>query len=285
MSSPSVVLYDYDAWQLDSTTRLRPERFFSMIEGQKVIYTARTMQDAHLLKNLLADERIQAIVLNEVLPGGSGVEGVGWATAARVVVAEKDALRARQIAVKFDRKMASSPGKLEGIELPEEPPVVLDEWPRCPECDAPRLTRCPVCGTAGTNFLPADSDFIGLPELDEAAKASAACSCGPDGCTPATATRETSHDEEEEDHVPPATDDHEAEPRTTLMCPTCDEPFEPQYPRRCEWCGHEFDDGYEVALAEGPAEEVGSHAILVILGLLALAAGLMAYFTFIVSPP
>lgn len=252
-----------------------------MIEGQKVVYTARTMQDAHLLKNLLADERIRAVVLNEVLQGGSGVDLVGWATAARVMVAEKDAVRARQIAVKFDRKMASSPGKLEGIQLPEEPPVVLDEWPRCPECDAPRLTRCPVCGTAGTNFLPADCDFIGLPELDEAAKASAACSCGPDGCAPAAAESAVAP---VDDH-PPVTDDDEPEPRKTmLMCPTCDEPFEPQYPRRCEWCGHEFGDGYNVALAEGPAEEVGSRAILVILGLLALAAGLVAYFMFIVSP-
>ena len=67
-----------------------------------------------------------------------------------------------------------------------------------------------------------------------------------------------------------------------LICPTCDEPFEPQYPRRCEWCGHEFHDGYDAALRDDPAEEIGSRTILVILGLLALTLALVAYFMLIV---
>lgn len=251
-----------------------------MIEGQKVIYTARTMQDAHLLKNLLADQRIQAIVLNEALPGGSGGDLVGWATAARVVVAEKDAVRARQIAVKFDRKMASSPGKLEGVQLPQEPPIVLEHWPRCPECDAPRLTRCPICGTAGSHFPQADTGFLGLPESDEAARPSAGCGCGPGGCTPSGAAAEPVPD----DAHRLATDEAEPEvPETMLICTTCDEPFEPEYPRRCEWCGHQFPDGLDVDVPQVEVEHISARAVAVIIGLLAVAIALVAYFMLIVQ--
>ena len=64
-----------------------------MADKSTVIYAGRTMQDAHLLRNLLADEGIQALVINDLLQGGSGVDIVGWPTAARVVVAEQDAPR------------------------------------------------------------------------------------------------------------------------------------------------------------------------------------------------
>ena len=72
----------------------------------QVIYAAANMQQAYLLKSVLADRGIVAIVANGMLQGGSGVDMVGWPTLARVVVAECDAVLARQIALEFDRRTA-----------------------------------------------------------------------------------------------------------------------------------------------------------------------------------
>ncbi len=165
-----------------------------MIEGQTVIYTARTVQDAHQLKNLLAEERIEAVVLTDTALTdtsqlGLGVDAAGWATGARVVVAEEDARRARQLAVRFDRKAASATGRAEDAvagegSMTEESPMVLDVWPKCPECDARRWTRCPICNTTGRDFPAVDMGFIWIPGPDGAASESPGGSCGPQGCTP-----------------------------------------------------------------------------------------------------
>jgi len=72
----------------------------------KVIYAARTMQEAHLLKDHLEENGIRAMVTNSSLEGGSGVDILGWPTLARVAVNEEDAAAARQIALQFDRHFA-----------------------------------------------------------------------------------------------------------------------------------------------------------------------------------
>ena len=73
-----------------------------MSQEQTVIYTAGTMQEAHLLKDVLAEAGIEATVSNELLEGGAGVGAVGRLTDAQVVVGEEDAEEARRIALYFD---------------------------------------------------------------------------------------------------------------------------------------------------------------------------------------
>ncbi len=246
-----------------------------MSKQQTVIYHARTPQDAHLLRNLLAQQQIEAVVLGAALKAGLGGDALGWAGSAQVAVAEDDAERARQIALEFDREAAASAASptAEGPQ-PEAPVTAMlaDAWPRCPECGAPRSTRCPICGTAGSDFSPADMGFVWIPEPEDAGQGSPSCSCGPGGCTPAAAETEST-----------GTDQSQPEkPAELLMCPTCDEPFPPQYPRLCEWCGHQFADGFAIDLPQGPIEQINSRVIAVIVGLLALAAAMVAYLMFIV---
>ena len=62
-----------------------------MADQPTVIYVAGSLQQAHMLKNLLAEQGIEAVVTNETLEKGSGVDYVGWSTLARVVVDEADA--------------------------------------------------------------------------------------------------------------------------------------------------------------------------------------------------
>lgn len=241
-----------------------------MSEEPTVIYTARTMQEAHLLKNRLAEERIKAVVLNEALEGGSGVDAVGWTTAARVAVAQSDARRARRIAMEFERAGSSAPGEADN----EATAMLVDDWPRCPECGEMRLTRCPVCHTAGTDFAPADMEFT-LISGPQGGAAAACTGCAPGGCAatdvPADADAEMiDHRQEDESPV------------LLLMCHTCDEPFRPEHLRVCEWCGHEFPDGFETEMPSDPVEEIEPRVIAVAVGLLVLLLLIAVYFILVV---
>jgi hypothetical protein len=146
-------------------------------------------------------------------------------------------------------------------------------WPQCPQCDALRITKCPVCETAGTDFPQADPEFIGTPGLAETAQPMS-CGCGSGGCPSG--------------HAPDAADPREAPPSEAdapplmLICSTCDEPFVPEHPRRCEWCGHEFEDGYDVEpKSREPGEPISGRAIAVIVGLLVLGIVFVAYFAWL----
>jgi len=169
-----------------------------MSQKQTVIYAAGTVQEAYLLKDVLAEAGIVATVTNEVLEGGAGVDVVGWVTAARVVVGEEDAEGARRIALYFDGVKGELPDDLtgetnladhiddsvidDGAGQGGESGVTIDVWPRCPECDAPRPTKCPICGTIGSDFHQADPDFIGPPQKGEPTECmSRGCSSG--GCS------------------------------------------------------------------------------------------------------
>ena len=261
-----------------------------MAGRQTVIYAAGTMQEAHLLRGVLAEAGIRAWVTNDVLQGGSGVDVVGWVTLARVVVADEDAETARRIALHFDgvkhelpedvlKETGVTDELVEEAAPEEEPDDTLDAWPRCPRCGEPRPTRCPICGTVGTDFPQADSHFIGTLDQGEPEDAqplkSASCGCASGGCASGEGAEEPEEPLEEPADVEP--------PGLMLMCPTCDEPFAPEFPRRCAWCEHEFEDGFEVdQFDEQPSEEVGGRVMLVVFCLMALLLAVLVYFVLLV---
>lgn len=73
-------------------------------ERHIVVYAAANLAEAYHLKNILAEDGIAAEVTNSLLEGGSGVDIVGWPTLPRLLVRERDAARARQIALNYDRR-------------------------------------------------------------------------------------------------------------------------------------------------------------------------------------
>ena len=257
-----------------------------MAMKQTVVYSARTAQDAHLLRNLLVDEGIEAVVLNAALADGAGVDAIGWSTAARVAVDEADAARARVIAAEFDRGSPALPSSTSHVSQEETTAMLLDVWPTCPACQKRRVTRCPICGTAGSDFPPADTGFSAIAELDATLAAGPETGCGPQGCSSdgCAGDHGSTISEVDDPNRPPETppsDDDTAE-TPMLMCTTCDEPFVPQYAGQCEWCGHRFDDGYAVEIDRRAPERFNARMIGVLIGLAVLGGGLMVYFLWIV---
>ena len=185
-----------------------------MDDSPIVIYEAASLEQAHLLKNLLAEEGILAFV--QSMAAGEGP--VDWPIAARVYVHENDARTAREIAMEFD--VTSGEATLTVYDEDDEE-TTDDGWPRCPSCQRRRLTRCPVCETTGTDFAEGFFPY-GAEDQDEEGAEHGAGTVG---------TREA----------------------FLVICPVCDEPFAPRHPRRCEWCGHRFGDGWETQ-ARGTTE-------------------------------
>lgn len=147
----------------------------------KVIYRARNTVEADALKSALEEAGIRAMITNAVLEGGSGVDSLGWPTLPRIAVPAEDAELARLVALEFDRSLVRA-SRPETEPSSEEPDSGFDFWwPRCPECSKPRLMQCPFCGTAGTDFRPADqveapseaeqpAGLVICPTCDEAMK-------------------------------------------------------------------------------------------------------------------
>ncbi|MBI3467244.1 MAG: DUF2007 domain-containing protein [Planctomycetes bacterium] len=215
---------------------------------QVVIYRAASLPQAQLLRNLLEDAGIEAMVVNDALQGVSGELPLGWTTLARVVVAEVDAARARRLAEDFDIVASPYPNEndADSTALTEQTPLPV--WPVCPQCDRRRTAVCPVCGTSGTDFPLGWGDATaGTVELNEA-----------------TADL--------------ATDDEEAED-LLVICPGCDESFRPGFLQRCEWCGHPFEAGVEED--RGPPELLNPRTLATIGALVIIGAALFAYFAFI----
>lgn len=50
------------------------------------------------------------------------------------------------------------------VPIPDRFQNASASWPRCPRCGAPRITKCPACGTSGTSFPAADT-LEGLPPV------------------------------------------------------------------------------------------------------------------------
>ena len=251
------------------------------LHNPTTVYSASSLQQAHFLKNLLIESGIHAMVSNELLHKGSGVDLVGLPTAVKVVVAAKDAETARRLALEFDRRTVEStePEALTGLKPDESVIEVAAPWPHCPQCDTRRTTRCPICPAFGTDFEEIDPEFagtLGLPDDTSSATdgCGSDCSCGKD---PQSAAPQAVEAEVAEPSSPET-----GPPRTVLMCSTCDEPFVPEFPRRCEWCGHVFADGYDVE-DHVQRESIPVQAMIVILGLLALLLLACAYFAWLVT--
>jgi Zn finger protein HypA/HybF involved in hydrogenase expression len=114
-----------------------------------VIYHAASPQQAHILKGVLEARGIPAWVVNDNIQVAGGELPLGWTAAACVVVGEFHAADARQIAQEFDHTTAHEPT----IEALSEPEVAeWQEWPVCPQCQAKRSVRCPICHSSGTEF-------------------------------------------------------------------------------------------------------------------------------------
>ena len=230
-----------------------------MEDSQKVVYAAKNVQQAYLLKTTLEEMGISAVVANASLDGGSGVDYVGWNTLPRVVVDEIDYQTARRIAMDFDHTGVAAAEEHAQDERQshdgqeQEAGETLHEWPSCPNCRAPRITHCPVCQTTGSDFPEADPEFVWGMGLDE--------------------IQEGGDQEGDEDH----------EEKLVLMCPTCDDPFLPEFPNRCAMCGHQFADGFEVELQSAPPEQHDTRVIALMIGMGVLLVALVGYFLWVVK--
>lgn len=66
-----------------------------------------------------------------------------------------------------------------------------------------------------------------------------------------------------------------------LLCSTCDEPFTPQFFRRCAECGSDYGNGIEEEEDEFEGEELNNRVVAVIVGVVLLLVGLLAFFSFV----
>ena len=219
------------------------------------------------------------MVVNDEMSGGAtGVPG--WTSASRVLVAEEDAVKARRIAVEFDRRGAETTSEPHSHESSAEPGRQIN-WPTCPQCGESRRTRCPICHTSGSDFEPVDMGFEWIPDLGKQGPAKST-GCGPGGCG-SNDCHSASADNEASDMPEDQLDDESREDwsKNMLICHTCDEPFAVEYSRACISCGHEFGDGIEIEPAGAPADQVGHRAALTVVALLAIIAALAAYFALV----
>jgi len=272
-----------------------------MARLETTIYTARSTRQARRLREALEAAGIEARVAEPGGPDEPGGGGAGRSAGVRVLVAEGDALTARQIAAEFAEHGPAtpsggdfgSPPAMTGATTGEpEASTLPDWWPTCPGCGAARSTACPICGTAGTRFEPIDMGFSLIEGLDDVMGASGpSCGpggCGPDGCTPGPPAADSppadasSTDVSAADSSAPEDEEGADMADRMVICPTCDEPFQPVYPKRCEWCGHEFPDGVDMPLPEGDddAADFTGRVYAVIAVLLAVALAGLLYFRF-----
>ncbi len=145
-----------------------------MREDYTVVYEARTVPEAHELIDRLGDAGIEAVVVEEVAQSQAGTDAIGFPSPFSVAVGQEEADAARHIAEAFDDEHiaqveheAQSPAATEPVE-PLDKSEESDLWPRCPECDARRITVCPICKTSGSHLPLADADYS--PPSEETAE-------------------------------------------------------------------------------------------------------------------
>jgi putative signal transducing protein len=71
--------------------------------------------------------------------------------------------------------------------------------------------------------------------------------------------------------------------RVLLYCATCDDHFLPEWFRLCPSCGHDFGEGVEVERPAGPKAPLNARAWLVLAGMLAGCAVVVAYLLWLFS--
>jgi hypothetical protein len=199
------------------------------------------------MANLLDGHGIAARVINDFFSEYSHVGELAVpGTSPSVVVPEADAEAALAIVREAEESIADAVPSPELARLEAEAGEG-GAWPACPSCGRPRLTFCPVCETAGTDFAEA---FLPEAPLD-------------------------------------VEGDERVDTRLLVICPTCDEPFAPEFPARCEWCGYRFRDGYEpppLDLQGLPAFLTGDVSLrlaMVALGIVLVLAAVLAWFYYV----
>ena len=125
-----------------------------MLDRTEIIYTAGRIDEALLLRGLLAERGIESVIENEALQGAVGGLPAGEATAPRIRVATDDADKARKIVQMFERQERQGAAPQPELIIDDE--ELWHDWPRCPQCDARRQTICPICHVAGNDFLLAE---------------------------------------------------------------------------------------------------------------------------------
>jgi len=231
-----------------------------MDDALKVIYVAASLEQARIMQSALGEEGIQAAVDNDALQGGVGELPLGWATAARVMVRERDAARARLIALDFDRHGHDAALAADDLQARADAEDQVD-WPCCPKCERRRLATCPVCETTGTAFA---QGF--LPDLSDDQ---------PHG----RHSRDTEPVDAESDE-----DETENDTPLVLLCPTCDEPFVPEFPAMCEWCGFHFADGRQPApLPRYDPSEMNARVWFVLIGLIGVCLATVVFFRYLLA--
>ncbi|MEM7315680.1 MAG: hypothetical protein AAF497_21285 [Planctomycetota bacterium] len=182
----------------------------------KVIYRARVLHQAHLLKSLLADYGIDSFVMDPDIVGSNENPN----RVPEVLVDAGNEELAVGIASLFDKHVVMNSTPLDAPALRDEisaGELVWDGWPRCPSCGEKRQTICPICQTAGNDFEKGH-----LPEEVTAA----------DIVQDLTSYE---HDVANENAV--------IHSNIILLCHGCDEPFVPRFYDHCEHCAQSFPDG------------------------------------------
>jgi hypothetical protein len=147
----------------------------SLDERQVVIFADAQPGLAYLVRNRLAEAGIESFIANESLPYGAN-ELLPAVIGPRVIVAEADADAAREIVAEFQREpkeIAAGDDRLAaaGARGKEAPPVGVAERGTladavCPQCGRARMTVCPFCHTASTDFPRADQPPLAEGDSD-----------------------------------------------------------------------------------------------------------------------
>jgi len=69
------------------------------------IYGVRDQASAHMVKAVLANEGIEAWVINDAIQGAVGLVPAGWATAPRICVTVRDRPRAIEVLAEIDERL------------------------------------------------------------------------------------------------------------------------------------------------------------------------------------
>jgi hypothetical protein len=230
-----------------------------------VLYKTTRISEAAALAARLHDAGINAEIMGDALMAGYGAPALGTMAPIQVLVTSDQEQAARVLLA--EALPATRPAPTNLIDLTARPDLQTGKhgatfvaWPRCPDCNKPRVAMCPYCGTSGTEFPRAE----GEPDQRELLAAGE------------------------------SVDERERDPSSVLfvICTMCDEPFVPRFAPTCEWCGHNFVTHRSADAALGATREEEERALSrdvarrVFIALLILGAtfgGILAYFAWLVG--